>query len=135
MRRISADSLPQPHNFLYRLVSSQRFLAIIGLGFLLMIIFPLARTYSQRRLVEKEINDIKEQIKNFENQNQELDGMISYLQSDQALEEQARLNLNLKKPGEKVVVIENKTAVVAAVDEEPQEIVGNFLKWWRYFFD
>jgi len=135
-RIISARIEPKSDHFFLRLVSSQRFLAIIGLVFLVAIIFPLARTYSQRRLVEKEISDVKSQISEFENQNQQLKDLIAYLQSDQSLEEQARLNLNLKKPGEAVVVIEGKsgrTMSPPATASSTEE--GNLAKWWQYFFN
>ncbi len=135
-RVLGAGDLPKPNNFFYRFLSSQRFLAIIGLVFLILIIFPLARTYTQKRLVEKEIEDVKKDISNFENTNQELKEMIAYLESDQSLEEQARLNLNLKKPGEKVIVIESETP--ASTSEEINKTTtseSNFVKWWRYFFD
>jgi cell division protein FtsB len=134
-RSRNEEFLSQPHSFFYRLISSQRFLAIIGLVFLVIVIFPLARAYNQRRLVEREITDVKKQISDFENQNQELKELVEYLQSDQALEEQARLNLNLKKPGEEVIVIENKGAGVATVDSSVDESIGNLIKWWRYFFN
>lgn len=129
-----ADS--KPHNYLYRLVSNQRFLAIIGLFFLVAIIFPLARTYSQRRMVEKEIQDVKNQISDYEKQNQELTEMIAYLQSDQSLEEQARLNLNLKKPGEGVIVIKDKTNSVNEINAtSTPPTSSNLAKWWGYFFN
>lgn len=132
----AAGLASQPHNFFYRLVSSQYFLAIIGLVFLLVIIFPLARAYSQRRLVEKEIADVKAQISNFENENQQLKELIAYLQSDQSLEEQARLNLNLKKPGEQVIVVkETPDSARAAVATSSAETAGNLSKWWHYFFN
>lgn len=116
--------------------SSQRFLAIIGLIFLVVIIFPLARTYSQRQLVEKEINDVQKQISDYESQNQQLKELAAYLQSDQSLEEQARLNLNLKKPGEGVVVIEeNQNKVVQTGTASPDANVSNLTKWWRYYFN
>src|SRR5574344_816863 len=105
-RVLSAGQIKKPDNFFYRLFSSQRFLAIIGLIFILLIVFPLAKVYTQKRLVEKEIDDVKAEIANFEKTNQDLRQMIDYLQSDQSLEEQARLNLNMKKPGEKVIGIE-----------------------------
>jgi cell division protein FtsB len=125
-----------PHNYFYRLVSSQRFLVIIGLVFLLAIIFPIAQTYSQRLLVEKEIADTQSQIKDYETQNQQLQSLLAYLQSDQSLEEQARLNLNMKKPGEGVIVVENQavnqneTGTGSAPDNR-----SNLQKWWRYFFN
>ncbi len=135
-RVLTAGDLPKPNNFFYRLFSSQRFLAIVGLVFLLLIIFPLARTYTQRRLVENEINGVKKEISDFESTNQELKDMITYLESDQSLEEQARLNLNLKKPGEKVIVIEpTKNASTTDDLNKTTTLESNFLKWWHYFFD
>ncbi len=126
----------QPNNFFYRLVTSQRFLVIIGLSFLILILFPLAKTYSQRKLVEQEINEVKKEISDFESKNQELKEMINYLQSDQSLEEQARLNLNLKKPGETVIVINEKKIATSTVntDDEAKDF-SNLKKWWYYFFD
>lgn len=135
-RVLGAGDLPKPNNFFYRLFSSQRFLAIVGLVFLLFIIFPLARTYTQRRLVENEINGVKKEISDFESTNQELKDMISYLESDQSLEEQARLNLNLKKPGERVIVIEPAKNGSTTDDlNKNTTLESNFLKWWHYFFD
>ena len=123
-------------NFLLRLVSSQRFLAIIGLVFLAAIILPLARTYNQRRLVEKEIAEVQEQIRQYEEQSGQLGELLGYLESDQSLEEQARQSLNLKKPGEAVVVIEKPTdASAASVDEQKNTGGIGLAKWWRYFFD
>ena len=122
-------------NFFYRLFSSQRFLAIIGLILLFVIFLPLAKTYSQRRLVEREILGIQEEIAQFEKDNQELKDMLNYLKSDQSLEAQARINLNLKKPGETVIVIENQ-ADNKNPDNVPEEEIkkSNFKKWFDYFF-
>ncbi len=135
-RVLSADGVHKPDNFFYRLFSSQRFLAIVGLVFLLIIVIPLAKTYSQKRLIEKEIEDVKLEISNYEQKNQELQELINYLQSNQSLEEQARLSLNLKKPGEQVVVIEDKK--LTPNDISPlgaQTSQTNLNKWWSYFFN
>jgi len=134
-RVLSAGQIPRPNNFFYRIFSSQRFLAIVGLVFLLLIVFPLAKTYTQKRLVEKEIADVKREISDFESTNSELKDMITYLESDQSLEEQARLNLNLKKPDEKVIVIEaaKNTSTTNEINKTTIS-ESNFTKWWRYFF-
>lgn len=134
-RVLSAGELPRPNNFFYRLFSSQRFLAIVGLVFLLLIILPLAKTYTQRRLVEQEIEGVQREISEFESSNKELKEMITYLESDQSLEEQARLNLNLKKPGEKVIVIDYSKNATNTEDINKTTAPGNnFEKWWDYFF-
>ena len=134
-RVLSSSELPRPNNFFYRLFSSQRFLAILALGFLIMILFPLAKTYTQKKILETEINEVQREIASFEKNNQELREMIDYLQSEQSLEEQARLNLNLKKPGEQVIVIDNSQKLASlAVEATPLDSSSNFNKWWRYFF-
>ena len=126
----------RPHSLWYRFFSSQRFLALIGLVFLVIILFPLARTYSQRRLVEREIEEVKKQIADYESQNKQLTELAAYLQSEQSLEEQARLNLNMKKPGEAVIVIDNsKNPIAKSATAATGEPVGNIVKWWRYYFN
>lgn len=135
-RVLGASGSPKSNNFFYRFFSSQRVLAIIGLVFLLLIIFPLAKIYTQKHLVEQEINDVKKEIDNFESTNQDLKEMISYLESDQSLEEQARINLNLKRPGEKVIVIETPKISTTSDDVNKNTISeSNFTKWWDYFFN
>jgi len=127
---------PNSHSFFYRLLTGQRFLTIVGLTFLIIIIFPLAQTYSQRRLIEKEIQDVQGQINNYEIQNKQLQDLITYLQSDQSLEAQARLNLNMKKPGEGVIVVENKKTNAVQVElDSDNKLDSNLIKWWRYFFN
>jgi len=135
-RPMTSEELHRPNNFFYRLVSSQRFLAIIGLIFLLIIIIPLAKTFSQRRLIEKEIEDVKQEISDYESKNQELQEIITYLESDQSLEEQARLNLNLKKPGETVIVVEEDKNLKKELNlPENSQATSHFSKWWQYFFN
>jgi len=134
-RVLDADRFSKSNNFFYRLVANQRFLAVIGLAFLLIIIFPLAKARSQQRLIEREINDVKEEIKNFESQNQELEELKKYLQSEQSLEERARLNLNLKKSGEQLVVVNAESETGLDYSDIPEIKVNNLVKWWRYFFE
>ncbi len=62
--------------------------------------------------------------------------MIEYLQSDISLEEQARLNLGLKKANEDVVVVNRQSvAQVASVSEVAVSSRNiNWDKWLSYFF-
>lgn len=140
-RIISSKIINKEHNyssdsFIYKLISNQIFLTIVGLTFLLIIIFPFAKVYTQKKATEKEIEGIRLEIKNFEKKNKDLKQMIEYLQSDQATEEQARLNFNMKKPGEQVVVINRvKNLDKISVDNSQEAKKSNFKKWWDYFFN
>ncbi len=86
---------------------NQRTLAILGLAVLILIALPLFRNISQRYEISKEIKDTQNEINKIENKNNDLKNLIDYLGSKQYLEEKARLNFGLEKPGEQVVVVEN----------------------------
>ena len=136
-RVFSAGYQEKQHGTIYRFFTSQRFLAIVGLVFLILIAFPLARTYSQKKILEKELADIKAEIEQCDKEEiGNLEEMIKYLNSEQSVEAQARLNLNLKKPGETVVVIEKEENKLSQeeVNSKHQAPESNLLKWWQYFF-
>ncbi len=118
-----------------RFFVSQRFLALVFLVMIIAIIFPLIKTVSQRQAVDREIAELKAENDAYRDKNEGLRNMIEYLQSDANLEEQARLNLGLKKPNEEVVVVTRKAAPLeiktAAVDDSR---TANWDRWVAYFF-
>lgn len=123
-------------NFFSRLFKSQRFLAFIGLALLVFISFPLIRTYSQNKIIENEMATIKANISQYEKETAELQEMIEYLGSKESLEAQARLNLNLKKPNETVVVIEREESnFLEEKSTEDKDARSNLQKWRDYFFN
>ena len=135
-QEFSRRSKSTPHNFFKHLFTNQRFLAIFSLVIIVLIIIPLARTYSQHRLMEKQLNEVQGQINNYENQNKQLENLVKYLKSDQSLEVQARLNFNMKKAGEGVIVVKNpKINIVNSNINTTTKKFSNLLKWWRYFFN
>ncbi len=123
------------NNFFGRFLASPRAFAIIALVFLLLILIPLAKSYSRKRLVEKEIAGIQQEISDFEAKNKDLQELIGYLQSDQSLEEQARLNMGLKRPGETVAVIETGSGNLAEESAVLVDRSPNWRKWFRYFME
>lgn len=136
-------------NLLTRFLLNQKTLALAGLAVIVLISFPLAKNISQRYKISQEIKELEAEINNLENQNTNLKEFMNYLESDQFVEERARLNLGLKKEGEEVAVINNESSetqnnankeesaaagIFGIEKEEPVEPVGNPRKWWRYFF-
>ncbi len=129
-----ADRRQSNQPFWQRFLMSQRFLAIVFLVMIVAISFPLIRSVSQRRMVEQEIADMKQDNENYRNKSQELKDMIDYLQSDISLEEQARLNLGLKKPNEQVVVVNRQKVTEIASSTVPEDSrVANWMRWIHYF--
>lgn len=128
----------------------QKFLTLVGLIAILLISFPFAKNLIKQYRINKEITDFKKEIADLQDKSVDLKNFVSYLESDQFAEEQARLNLNLKKPGEELTVIKTATAGPALAissnqgnpifnipgykKEEPRQEVSNPGKWLNYFF-
>lgn len=136
-------------NLIYRLVASQKFLALLGLVVIILISFPLVKNVSRGYKVNQEIKELEKEITNLESKNSNFKDLISYLESDQFVEEQARLKLGLKKEGETVAVIKNgllnKTEnnleatsssifnIPGLSKVKPVAPINNPQKWWKYF--
>jgi cell division protein FtsB len=123
-----------------------KILALVLLCLVILISFPLLKKIKQQRALDAEIKELQAEGERITNRNKDLRELINYLSGDSFAEKEARLNLNLKKPGEKVAVIKNgeiaegRTATSSAFNipglnkEEPPEIINNSRKWWNYFF-
>ncbi|MDA3802391.1 MAG: septum formation initiator family protein [Patescibacteria group bacterium] len=124
------------NNLFTRLFSNQKIVALLILAVIILLLFPLAKSYSQRKIIEKEISQLQEEIDKYEQDNEELKEFLSYIDSNQAVEKQARTSLNLKKTGEGVIVIEEPgyEEEKEMVEKLRQSQEGNFKKWLRYFF-
>lgn len=127
-------------NLISKILYSQKFLALIGLILIVLISFPLAKSVSKRYQIDKEIKDLDKEISDVEAKNRDLKQLINYLESDQFVEEKARLNLGLKKQGENVVVIKetalaNASSTLAENKEGFLKNFSNTKKWWNYFFN
>jgi cell division protein FtsB len=136
----------QKGNFFYRTFSQRVLFTVIALVVIALISVPLAKNVSKQYKINKEINDLKNEIGALENNNSQLKNLIKYMESDQFVDEKARLNLNYKKEGEQVVVIEkkeeNKNISSGGVQlagssgtNDASKLESNFVKWQRYFFN
>ena len=77
-------------NFFTKIIYNEKFLALIGLGLIILISFPLAKNVSKRYHLNKEIKELNKEITEFEAKNKDLKGLITYLESEQFVEEKAR---------------------------------------------
>ena len=61
--------------------------------------------------------------------------ILKYVTSDSFVEEKARIELNMKKPGEKVIVIKGENTEESLEKNNPVEkpLLNNPIKWWYYF--
>ncbi|MBU1146267.1 septum formation initiator family protein [Patescibacteria group bacterium] len=121
-----------------RILSSRLFLflGVIVLGFL---IFSFGKKFFESREIDDQIREAGDEIARLEVKDEELGNFLDFLNTDDFLEQEARLKFNLQKPGESVVIIpgsgrggENNKNKKDASSENQSE--GNPKKWWNYFF-
>jgi cell division protein FtsL len=135
------------NNYFEKIFFNQKFLALLGLIIMILISFPFVKNTLKQYRINKEIGELKQEISDLQNKNVDLKNFVSYLESDQFAEEQARLNLGLKKPGEEVMVIKtdnNKASTSTSTSStmfnipgyekaKPEVKQSNPEKWFNYF--
>jgi len=86
----------------------------------------------------KAISELEDKISEIEDKNMKIEDMIKIYSYDTSKEEVARKDLNLRKEGERVVVIsENDFEIVfnRNVNSEVLDESNNLSKWFNYFFE
>lgn len=94
--------------------------------------------------LKKEVDQIKGQISTLQAQNQNLENLIVYYQSASFKDLEARSELGLKKPDEKVVSVPvaQLADIPPQTSEEEQSLIvtkpvaplKNWQAWWSYIF-
>jgi cell division protein FtsB len=114
-----------------KIFSSKFVLAIIIL-FLLFVTDLKYKQWRNQQAIDRQRQDIVDQINLYTQKNNDLNQSMSYLNSTSFKEKVAREQLNLKKDGELAYTFTQSAATttqaVAAVDNR-----SNFEKWVDYF--
>ncbi|MFH1822232.1 MAG: septum formation initiator family protein [Patescibacteria group bacterium] len=132
-------------NIFKRIIYNKKFIALIGFFVITIISLPLIKNLNKSYQVSIEIKELEQEINQIEYKNKDFKKLISYLESEQAIEEKARLNLGLKKEGEEVVIVNEKIGMIDPVTGEIIEInetineldldeMVKYKKWFYYFF-
>jgi len=110
--------------------------AIIAVGF--------SREFYRKQRMARELALLQQQITELEQSNKDLANFLQYLESDAFVEAEAKTKMNLKKPGEKVVVLqlgnsttENVTPKTAFGTARGGSVApaSHAALWWAYFFN
>lgn len=119
---------------LRRFFISRLFLIVI---FIMAIFLSInyARAYYQEYKVKQEISALREEVKHLEQKKIESLKILQYVTSDAFIEEKARTELNMKKPGEQVIVItgqEEESKKIEGSGQASAQYLSNPAKWWYY---
>lgn len=108
---------------------------LLILGVSAMFMFAFARNYIQDYNIKKEISALKNEVQALETKKLESLEILDYVMSDTFVEEKGRTELHLKKPGEKVLVIQNtqKQQDIEIKDPLERQHLSKPARWWYYF--
>lgn len=96
-------------------------------------ITQLSREAMRRHAINAQIRKIEQDMSNLKNKRFELNRIISYLQSDAYIEEEARKKLNLRRPGEAVYVVPDVKQRADDVGNQAGSMTAA-QEWIHYFF-
>jgi len=104
-----------------------------------MVIFGYVRAAYQEYQVQQEIQGLQDQAQNLEGKKLELLEALKYVKSNDFVEEKARTEFGMVKPGEQVLVV-SSTMPQSEDGQEKNDVikwgnVANYIKWWKYFIN
>ncbi len=127
---------------LLRRIFHFRFLFAVNLAVAILLGYSFGREYIRNQSIQKDIRILEEKATALEARNLEIAKLQSTFQSETFIEREARLKLGMKKPGEKVVVVQRPWKRISGadiglsgLDDGSSDQLANPVKWWYYFFD
>lgn len=108
--------------------------------FVLVIFLALSytRAYYQEYKVQQEITNLRNELGSLQGKKLETIELLKYVQTDEFLEDKARTELNLVKPGERMAVIPTDSAGDDSRQDSGKVLeftkLINPFKWFKLFF-
>ncbi len=120
---------------IYEKLARSRIFFIFLIPIFLALLIGIFQQFYHRYQVKKDLDKLDAEIVNFNKQKKDLNNLLEYYKNKSNLESEARVRLNLKKEGEKVVIIlptATSTSDNKISDDTPN--LPNYKEWWHYFF-
>lgn len=144
-KKINYKSKPNTSNRGKRVL--QGFVILILLGFIGLIGRGLWTTFERKYAIEKEKQELMQKVSRIQQDIVSLEQVKEYISSSAYQEREAKQKLDLKKPGEEVVMITPGSIVANLSNEELVSVLRdpqaekripaqtNPERWWAFFFD
>jgi cell division protein FtsL len=122
---------------------SSKFKYLLGTTLLFIVSISLVKSSFQVFKSKGRLDIVKEEITKLEEEKKKLESEIEYKQTQEYIEEKARNDLNLIKPGEKVYVVvgediksSSESNVLSGSSEREKENIKDksWYSWYKLFF-
>ena len=124
----------------YQKLLKSKIFFIFLIPILLALTVGIFQKLYYRYEVKEDLDKLNTEIADLNKQKNDLSQLIDYYKNESNLEKEARVRLNLKKEGEKVVIILPQATSTNGSEEEITGVSGNienlpnYKQWWYYFF-
>lgn len=129
------------HNItIYERMIKSRIFFVFLIPIILALTVGIFQEFYYRYKVQKDLNKLNAEIANLNKQKSELNNLVDYYKNESNLEKEARVRLNLKKEGEKVVIIlpqatsTGEETISMKLHNGELDSLPNYKQWWYYFF-
>ena len=126
---------------IYQKLLKSKIFFIFFIPILIALIIGIFQKIYYRYEVKGELDKLNNEINVLNEQKEGLSNLLDYYKNESNLEKEARVRLNLKKEGEKVVIILPTTT--STVTNEDGKVISrssinkkdlpNYMQWWYYF--
>ena len=126
---------------IYQKLIKSKIFFIFFIPILIALIIGIFQKIYYRYEVKGELDKLNNEINVLNEQKEGLSNLLDYYKNESNLEKEARVRLNLKKEGEKVVIILPTTT--STVTNEDGKVISrssinkkdlpNYMQWWYYF--
>ena len=124
---------------IYQKLLKSKIFFIFLIPILLVLIVGIFQKLYYRYEIAGELNKLNAEISDLNKQKKDLNQLLNYYKNESNLEKEARVRLNLKKEGEKVVIILPQATSTGESDKIISKLssdilsLPNYKQWWYYF--
>lgn len=122
-------------SFSLKKILNWKILIVVNLTILFFLSFNFIKGYNRNRELNVEIKKLEAMAKEVEAKNLDILNLAKYLDTEEFLENEARVKLGFKKPGEEAIVVDMPDGASATSTKNKKgEELKNYERWWLYFF-
>ena len=125
---------------IYQKLLKSKIFFIFLVPILLALVTGIFQKLYYRYEIKGDLDKLNAEISDLNKQKNALNQLVDYYKNESNLEKEARVRLNVKKEGEKVVIILPQATSTGENKEEVAGVSGNieslpnYRQWWYYFF-
>jgi len=129
--------IEKDNSSVYKTLIKSKIFFIFLIPVALALVIGIFQNLYHRYQVKKDLNRLNAEIISLGKQKEDLSKLLDYYNNPSNLEKEARIRLNYKKEGEKVVVIlpiaTSSGHEVISGPSLDNENLPNYKQWWYYF--